>query len=169
MDIGALPKSRGCRCGWQLILQFQQYLGNLMDAYPGPVRVLAPDDGPANATERGEGVVVRNTQTFMWPTPRVGDWAVREAEAFQPDVVLFGAPYPLPWLGPRLQEALRVPVGVGAITLSPDGRWLAFAVGAGTNISPRRIQQLDVDTLDRWSARLLDAERLEDVFADDPE
>ena len=32
---------------------------------------------------------------------------------------------------------------------SPDGRWLAFAVGAGTNASPRRIQQLDVDTLER--------------------
>ena len=90
----------------------QQYLGNLMDAYPEPVRVLAPDDGPANATERGEDVVVRSSQGFMWPTPRVGDWVVNEAAAFDPDVVLFGAPYPLPWLGPRLQEALRVPVGV---------------------------------------------------------
>ncbi len=32
---------------------------------------------------------------------------------------------------------------------SPDGRWLAFAVGAGTSISPRRIQLLDVETLER--------------------
>jgi Tol biopolymer transport system component/DNA-binding winged helix-turn-helix (wHTH) protein len=32
---------------------------------------------------------------------------------------------------------------------SPDGRWLAYAVGAGTNASPRRIQQLNVDTLER--------------------
>jgi phosphatidylinositol alpha-1,6-mannosyltransferase len=90
----------------------QQYLGNLMDAYPGPVRVLAPSDGPASATGRGEEVVVRNPQPFMWPTPSVGDWVVGEAEAFKPDVVLFGAPYPLPWLGPRIQEVLRVPVGV---------------------------------------------------------
>jgi Tol biopolymer transport system component/DNA-binding winged helix-turn-helix (wHTH) protein len=32
---------------------------------------------------------------------------------------------------------------------SPDGRWLAFAIGAGTNASPRRIRQMDVDTLER--------------------
>jgi phosphatidylinositol alpha-1,6-mannosyltransferase len=90
----------------------QQYLGNLTAAYRGPVRVLAPRDGPADATERGEDVVVRNSRSFMWPTPQVGDWVVREAEAFEPDVVLFGAPYPLPWLGPRLQQTLRAPVGV---------------------------------------------------------
>ena len=90
----------------------QQYLGNLMDAYQGPVRVLAPRDGPADATDRGEDVVIRSTQSFMWPTPRVGDWVLAEAKTFDPDVVLFGAPYPLPWLGPRLQGALGVPVGV---------------------------------------------------------
>ncbi len=33
----------------------------------------------------------------------------------------------------------------------------------------QRVDRADVDTLDSWSARLLDAERLEDVFADDPE
>ena len=31
-----------------------------------------------------------------------------------------------------------------------------------------RLDRADVDTLDRWSRRLLDAGRLEDVFADSP-
>ena len=90
----------------------QQYLGNVVDAYPGEVRVLAPADGPAMETRRGESVVRRAHTRFMWPTSRIGRWFVEELEAFAPDAILFGAPHPLPALGGRLREALDVPVGV---------------------------------------------------------
>ena len=48
----------------------------------------------------------------MWPTRKTRDWVVEHAERFNPDVVLFGAPYPLPTLGPALRQRLGVPFGV---------------------------------------------------------
>ncbi len=87
----------------------QQYLGSLVAAYPHEVRVLAPKDAAANPHEAG---VARGPHRFMWPTPGVASWVEREARAFDPDAVLFGAPYPLPWLGPWLRERIGRPYAV---------------------------------------------------------
>ncbi len=90
----------------------QQYLGNLVDAYPGEVRVLAPADAPAGGTRHGEAVVRRSHRTFMWPTPRVAAWLERELAGFAPEAILFGAPHPLPALTTRLRRRFDVPIGV---------------------------------------------------------
>jgi len=90
----------------------QTYLGNLVDAYPGPVRILAPADGPAVGTEKGEGIVRRGKRRFMWPTRKTIDWFIEEAREFGPDVIFFGAPHPLTGATRRLKEELGVPVGV---------------------------------------------------------
>lgn len=89
----------------------QQYLGNLVDHVDGPVRVLAPADGPA-MTATGEGTVARNRRRFMWPTPEVAAWIEQEARDFRPEALLFGAPHPLPVLTSRLRSRLGIPVGV---------------------------------------------------------
>ncbi len=89
----------------------QQYLGNLVDTYPGEVLVLAPHDGPAT-TRRGEAIVRRNSSRFMWPTPGVATWLGTELATFQPDLILFGAPHPLPALTVRLRRQLHKPIGV---------------------------------------------------------
>lgn len=86
----------------------QAYLGNLVERYDEPLQVMAPRDDRA---ER-DAQVIRNERRFMWPTRRTRDWVVEHAERFNPDVVLFGAPYPLPTLGPALRERLGVPYGV---------------------------------------------------------
>jgi phosphatidylinositol alpha-1,6-mannosyltransferase len=90
----------------------QQYLGNLMDGWPDEVLVLAPRDAPADETGRGESVVRRASQRFMWPTRSVSRWVNEELEAFGPDAVLFGAPYPLSQLAGSVRDRLGVPVGV---------------------------------------------------------
>ncbi len=90
----------------------QQYLGNLVDAWPHEVRVLGPNDGPADETDRGEVVVRRGTARFMWPTPGVRRWVIAELRSFAPDAVLFGAPYPLSRLASAVRSAIGVPVGV---------------------------------------------------------
>lgn len=87
----------------------QQYLGSLVAAYPHPVRVLAPRDPAADPHETG---VSRGPHRFMWPTPAVARWVEREARAFDPDAVLFGAPYPLPWMGPWLRNRIGRPYAV---------------------------------------------------------
>ncbi len=87
----------------------QQYLGSLVAAYPHQVRVLAPRDPDADPHAVG---VARGPHRFMWPTPRVARWVEREARAFDPDAVLFGAPYPLPWLGPWLRNRIGRPYAV---------------------------------------------------------
>lgn len=84
----------------------QQYLGNLVDHLGGEVRVLAPADDP------GRPEAVRNRRAFMWPTPSVRRWVEEQAAAFGPDVVLFGAPHPLAFLGPGLRRRLGVPYAV---------------------------------------------------------
>lgn len=86
----------------------QQYLGNIIDAYPDEFHVIAPADDGAEPDDR----ICRNDSTFMWPTPKVADWVEERAVAFGPDAILFGAPHPLPFLGPRLRERLGVPYGV---------------------------------------------------------
>jgi phosphatidylinositol alpha-1,6-mannosyltransferase len=90
----------------------QQYLGNLVDAWPHDALVLAPADGPASATVRGEEIVRRGPGRFMWPTRRVRGWVEAELARFEPDVVLFGAPYPLAQLVEPLAARFGVPVGV---------------------------------------------------------
>jgi phosphatidyl-myo-inositol dimannoside synthase len=85
----------------------QQYLANLVAAYPDPVAVLAPAD-PGASDDR----VRRARSGYLWPTVGVRDWVVEEAGQFAPDAVLFGAPYPLAYLGPRLRSELGVPYGV---------------------------------------------------------
>ena len=87
----------------------QQYLGNLVDAYPHEVRVLAPADGPATGV-RGEAVVRRDRRTWMLPSSRIASWVIDEADDFGADAVLFGAPFPMPLLTRRLGR--DVPVGV---------------------------------------------------------
>jgi len=86
----------------------QQYLGNIIDAYPDEYHVIAPADKDAEPDDR----ISRNTSTFMWPTSAVADWVEERAEAFAPDAILFGAPHPLPFLGPRLRKRLGVPYGI---------------------------------------------------------
>ena len=90
----------------------QQYLGNLVDAVGTDVLVLAPADGPAVDTARGEDVVRRHKRRFMWPSRSVRRWIEDQAHSFRPDVVLFGAPFPLASLGRRLRRDLGVPVAV---------------------------------------------------------
>ena len=89
----------------------QQYLGNLVDAYPGEVRVLAPADGPATGTGKGEDVVRRDRNSFMWPTRRVRRWVRREAEDFGADAILLGAPIPLTAMARSISSS-GLPVGV---------------------------------------------------------
>lgn len=83
----------------------QQFLGNLVDALPADVLTLAPADQRAEPDDR----VRRAETTFIWPTPAAQRWIVDEALRFGPDLVLFGAPHPLPLLGPGLRRRLGVP------------------------------------------------------------
>jgi phosphatidylinositol alpha-1,6-mannosyltransferase len=86
----------------------QQYLNGLVEAFPGDMRVLAPqDDGGAD--RKG---VVRGDRRFMWPTRRTTRWVARHVAEFGPDVVLFGAPHPLAHMGPRLRRETGVPYAV---------------------------------------------------------
>ncbi len=93
-----LPKAGG----------IQQYLGNLVNRYDGPVQVIAPKEKSAAR----DAQVVRSSRRFMWPTRRTRRWIEEQAGRFDPDVILFGAPYPLPTLGPALRQSLGVPYGV---------------------------------------------------------
>jgi phosphatidylinositol alpha-1,6-mannosyltransferase len=84
----------------------QQYLGNLVASLDAEVRVLAPAD------EGGGPGVHRDRRRFMWPTRRVRRWVEWHVADFAPDAILFGAPYPLPWLGPAVRRATGMPYGV---------------------------------------------------------
>lgn len=99
----------------------QQYLGNLVAAWPHQVRVLGPAVPPSDAA--GDPVhVTRGPHRFMWPTPGVARWVEREVADFGADVVLFGAPYPLASLGAGLRKRLGIPFAVlahGAEVLVP--------------------------------------------------
>jgi phosphatidylinositol alpha-1,6-mannosyltransferase len=129
----------------------QQYLGSLVAALPGNVRVAAPrDEGPA------PGEVVRSGRRFMWPTPRVRRWVETQVAEFRPDVILFGAPHPLAHLGPALRRATGVPYAVlchGAEVTIPAAfpvtrqlvRWplrRADALFAVSRFTSRRVERL---------------------------
>ncbi|MEN8114314.1 MAG: glycosyltransferase family 4 protein [Actinomycetota bacterium] len=86
----------------------QQYLGNVVAAYPDELHTIAPADAGAEPDEN----VSRHTSSFMWPTRSVAEWVTARAAEFAPDAILFGAPHPLPFLGPRLRESLGVPYGI---------------------------------------------------------
>ncbi len=90
----------------------QTYLGSLLDEYPHPVRVLAPADGPAIGTAKGEAIVRRGKRRFMWPTKSVVDWFIQEARDFEADAIFFGAPHPLTAATTRLKAELGIPVGI---------------------------------------------------------
>ncbi len=99
----------------------QQYLANIVDHHRGDIRVLAParpdDTGPETDPR-----VRRHRSGFMLPLPGVRRWVEHHVEAFQADVVVFGAPHPLALLGPRIRSETRVPYAVmthGAELLIP--------------------------------------------------
>jgi len=87
----------------------QMYLQNFVDAYPDEVLVYAPRDDDAPPDEVG---IVRGSKPYMLPSSSVTEDVLRVAEPFAPDAVLFGAPHPLPKIGPALRERLGVPFGV---------------------------------------------------------
>ena len=72
--------------------------------------MLGPADEPAEVPDHVR--VLRHRRRFMWPTPGVRRWVQKHVERFRPDVVVFGAPYPLPWLGPGLRRRSGVPYAV---------------------------------------------------------
>jgi len=85
------------------------YLKNLLDAYDGETLVVGPHDSRVEGSEDG---VVRGDRPYMLPD-RATRMLVRDAgKDFQPDAILFGAPHPLPWMGPWLREELGVPFGI---------------------------------------------------------
>ncbi len=130
----------------------QQYLAGLTAALEAEIEVLAPAD-PGAGEENG---VHRHRRRFMWPTPGVRRWVTEHVRRFGPDVVLFGAPYPLPWLGPHLREVCGTPYAVlchGAeITVPaalPGARQLlarplrrADAVAAVSRFTQRKVERL---------------------------
>lgn len=83
----------------------QRYLADLVRSWPGEMRVLAPAGPPRPEVRRGP-------RGFLWPTRRVGDWIEAEVEIYRPDVVVFGAPFPLAPLGLRLRRRTGVPFAV---------------------------------------------------------
>jgi phosphatidylinositol alpha-1,6-mannosyltransferase len=86
----------------------QQYVKGLVERFPGDVLVLAARDPDA---VREEGVR-RGRWRFLWPTRSVQRWAEAAAAGFDPEMILFGAPSPLPLLGPGLRRRLRIPYAV---------------------------------------------------------
>lgn len=87
----------------------QMYLQNLVDAYQDPVHVFAPADPDAS---RPEERVTRGSRSYMVPTKGTMEAVAETVGSFEPDAVLFGAPHPLPAMGPRLRERFNVPFGV---------------------------------------------------------
>jgi phosphatidylinositol alpha-1,6-mannosyltransferase len=92
----------------------QRYLSSLVKHFPGETRVLAPA-APAAAPLPG---VIRGDRTYLWPTSSVRDWVTRHVEDYRPEVVVFGAPWPLAPLGPALARRTGIPFAV--ITYGAD-------------------------------------------------
>jgi phosphatidylinositol alpha-1,6-mannosyltransferase len=139
----------------------QMYLKNLVDALDDDVLVYGPADPNADPDELG---VVRGDRSYMLPTAATTAAVLEAASPFRPDAVLFGAPHPLPAIGPRLRKELGVPIGVmhhGAEVTIPAavpgvrqalGRTLAaadvrFAVSRFTAERVRRISHSDTIVL----------------------
>lgn len=76
----------------------QRYLTDLVRFYPGEMTVAAPADPRA---EPAAGVFP-GPSGFMWPTGGTYQWLRTVIRQTHPDVVLFGAPHPLAFLGARL-------------------------------------------------------------------
>lgn len=135
----------------------QQYLAGLVAALDAEVRILAPaDDGDA------PGDVHRGRRRFMWPTRSVRRWVRSHVDEFRPDVILFGAPHPLAFLGPQLRRDTGTPYAVlchGAEVTVPAAfpitrqlvRWplrradVVFAVSAFTSRRVERLTRRSVD------------------------
>ncbi|MDP8958673.1 MAG: glycosyltransferase family 4 protein [Actinomycetota bacterium] len=97
----------------------QKYLADLVEHFPGPVRVLAPGREAVPA----DPLVVRAGPSYLWPTTATRRWVLRQIGEFGPRVVLFGAPHPLAVLGPGLLAETGIPYGViayGADLLVPS-------------------------------------------------
>lgn len=85
------------------------YLKNLLSAFDGEYFVVAPRDSDAPDAEEA---VVRGESTYMLPGRKTRALVLDTAESFQPDAVLFGAPHPLPQIGPWLRDTTGVPFGI---------------------------------------------------------
>ena len=85
------------------------YLKNLLDAYDGETLVVAPSDERVDGPESG---VVRGDRSYMLPNASTRRLVRDAGRGFEPDAILFGAPHPLPWMGPWLREELGVPFGI---------------------------------------------------------
>lgn len=83
----------------------QQYLFNLAAHSEASFRVLAPAH-PGAPPQPG---VVRNSASFMLPTPRTFRWLAGHIRDYEPEAVVFGAPHPLAQLGPRIVRTFGVP------------------------------------------------------------
>jgi phosphatidylinositol alpha-1,6-mannosyltransferase len=98
----------------------------------------------------------------MWPTRRTRRWVRSHIDDFRPDVVFFGAPHPLAFMGPRLRRDTGIPYGVlchGAEVTLPAAfpitrqlvRWplrradVVFAVSAFTSGKVERLTKRSVD------------------------
>ena len=105
----------------------QRTLEALADQFPADrISVFCPDhEGARTFDALAPYRVLRQPESFLWPTPSVGErleHAVREVEA---DVALFGASYPLAMLGPRLARA-----GVPYLSAAHGFEyWLSIAPG----------------------------------------
>jgi phosphatidylinositol alpha-1,6-mannosyltransferase len=87
----------------------QMYLKNLLDAYDGETLVIAPSDERVDGPESG---VVRGGRSYMLPDGATRRFVRDAAKDFEPEAILFGAPHPLPWMGPWLREELGAPFGI---------------------------------------------------------
>ncbi|MCL1593927.1 MAG: glycosyltransferase family 4 protein [Actinomycetia bacterium] len=87
----------------------QMYLGNLLAAYDGESMVIAPHDTDVPSEETN---VVRGNQRYMLPGKETKALVSHTIDSFEPDAVLFGAPHPLPQLGPWMRETFGVPFGI---------------------------------------------------------
>jgi len=85
------------------------YLKNLLNALDGESHVVAPHDPMAEDAEQG---VARGEKTYMLPSRATRSLVLEACESFQPDAILFGAPHPLPQLGPWLRTTTGLPYGI---------------------------------------------------------
>ena len=83
----------------------QQYLGNIVAHAESEFRVLAP----AHPGAPDESRIVRGHSRWMLPTRRTRAWIEEHIAAYEPDVIVFGAPAPLAQLGPPISKRAGVP------------------------------------------------------------
>ncbi len=87
----------------------QVYLKNLLDAFDDETHVVAPHDP---MVERAEPGVTRGEKTYMLPGEATRSLVLDACESFEPDAILFGAPHPLPQLGPWIRKTTGLPFGI---------------------------------------------------------